>query len=354
MSFVITLSVIIALEVIMMFIIRNLRKRFRWLITPLDEYPKLDEKGLKKFIEHGYDPQLGWVRKANTSNMEKGRYGQTCYHIGSNGARLNPGHEELESRISCFGDSFTFCRQVNDDETWAWYLSRLSGTNVLNFGVGNYGIDQAYLRMLRELKNLKTNIVMMGVVPSTIVRILCVWKHYNEFGNTFGFKPRFELKDGKLILIKNIIDDESKFYGYEKFLEEIRANDYFYKMKFRNEMIRFPYLYSVLRKPGRNIPIISALLLSMFLDRLNIKNSWINEYPLMKIMEINRILRYRLFQDGYVTNLMRAIVQEFISSVKEKGAKPILLLMPQKDDVLFIRRGGFIMPILLMLLVKAS
>ena len=51
MSFVITLSVIIALEVIMMFIIRNLRKRFRWLITPLDEYPKLDEKGLKKFIE---------------------------------------------------------------------------------------------------------------------------------------------------------------------------------------------------------------------------------------------------------------------------------------------------------------
>ncbi len=41
--------------------------------------------------------------------------------------------------------SFVFSRQVEDDETWQHFLSRLSHSNVLNFGVGNYGFDQALL-----------------------------------------------------------------------------------------------------------------------------------------------------------------------------------------------------------------
>ena len=39
--------------------------------------------------------------------------------------------------------------------------------------------------------------------------------------NTFGFKPRFDIKDGKLVLIKNIIDEESKFNEYENYLGDI-------------------------------------------------------------------------------------------------------------------------------------
>jgi hypothetical protein len=83
------------------------------------------------------------------------------------------------------------------------------------------------------------------VVPDTISRIVSVWKHYYEYGNTFGFKPRFVLKNNKLKLIQNPIDDESKFYRYHDFLDEIRNNDFFYRKKFRKEKISFPYSVTV-------------------------------------------------------------------------------------------------------------
>ena len=331
---------VILLELAVRFTVRSLRKRFQWLITIDDEQPRLDPEGLKKFIRHGFDPELGWVRKPNTWHDEKGRAGRTSYHINELGVRSHPGLEDLPMKIACFGDSFTFCRQVNDDQTWPWHLASLAGAGVVNFGVGNYGVDQACLRMKRELSKIHPEVVIMGVVPSTIVRILSVWKHYNEFGNTFGFKPRYDLENGRLKLIKNIIDDEAKLHEYDKYLKSIQANDYFYLTKFRDEMIRFPYLYSTLRKPDRNFPIISALLLSAILRGAGIKNERLDGYPMMKIMNINRILRRWLFQDRSATDLFNAIIEEFIKEVKNKGAKPVFLFMPQKDDLSLIRGKG--------------
>jgi len=338
--FVEVVAVIIILELLIMLIVKNLRRQFQWLITSEDEQPKLDPEGLKKFIKHGYDPELGWVRKPNTQHPESGKRGETSYHIDKIGSRCNPGHERLKPQISCFGDSFSFCRQVNDNETWQWYLSEISGVGVLNFAVGNYGIDQGYLRMVREIDKIKTDIVILGVVPSTIVRILCVWKHYNEFGNTFGFKPRFDIKNGKLILIKNIIDEESKFNEYDNYLADIQDKDYFYLTKFRDEMIRFPYLFNTLKKPSRNLLLIGMLLFSKLFDKDGGMNERIRNYCLMKIMNINKILRYRLFQDKYAKDIFIGIIDKFVELSRKKNFKPVFLLTPQKDDILFIKQKG--------------
>jgi hypothetical protein len=324
------------LELIAMFAVKKMRRGFPWLITPDDEKPDIDREGLKRFVEHGFDPELGWVRKPNTSHDEKGKYGKTSYHIDQLGSRNHPGLEHLPCKIACFGDSFTFARQVNDDETWPYKLSSITGKGVMNYGVGNYGVDQSYLRMKRELKENDPEIVIMGVVPSTIVRILCVWKHYNEFGNTLAFKPRFDLKNGELTLIKNIIDCDSKLLGYERFLEKLKENDYFYETKFRNEMIRFPYLYHTLKNPMRNLTIMTAL----FLKTIGINNNAVLDYPLMKIMDINKTLRVELFKDDYAVQLFEAIIDKFIETAEQKGAKPCLLFMPQKDDVVYIRENN--------------
>ena len=99
--------------------INEIRKEFPWLITSHDELPQLSEEGLKKFISRGFDSELGWVRKPLTSNNETGKKGTTKWSISENGARTNPSFEHLNSKISCYGDSFTFSRQVNDDQTWA-------------------------------------------------------------------------------------------------------------------------------------------------------------------------------------------------------------------------------------------
>ena len=334
------LILLILLEIIAFITVNRLRKSFQWLITSADEIPILDSKGLEKFFKHGYDPKLGWERKPNTTHKENGRYGQTSYNINEIGSRYNPGHEDLDSIISFFGDSFAFCRQVDDHETIQWYLSELTGLGILNFGVGNYGADQAYLKMEKEIEKIDSKIIVLGVVPATITRILSVWKHYFEYGNTFAFKPRFDLKEGNLILIRNFIDSESKFYKYSDYIDDIKKKDYFYKEKFRKEIIKFPFLYYILRNAKRNLVLINILLFSKFLKIFGINNKALEEYPLMKILEINLSWRRRLFTENYSTDILYGIIDNFIALSKKRTFKPIFLMMPQKNDVMSIKNNG--------------
>ena len=301
-------------------LVQYVRKNFQWFITPQDECPNIDKKGLEKFLKHGYDAELGWVRHPGTSKEKE------QYRINKKGARMNLLHEALPIVTSSYGDSFCFCRQNKDNETWQWHLSDLTKSNVQNFGVGNYGLDQAFLRLKREYPSNKTKTVIICIVPSTIVRILCVWKHYNEYGNVLGFKPRFKLEGDKLKLVKNIIDSPDKFDDLEKYLPFIQENDYFYKTKFKKEIIRFPYIYYILKNPLRNLPLIYYVLMGK------------KEKALMKIMNINLKLRIKLFKRKEATDLFLHIVKMFVEYAKDKKFKPILLVIPQKDDVEYIMK----------------
>ena len=63
-------------------------KKFQWLIIKKDLKPILSKKGLDKFNQHGYDSELGWVRKPETSNVELGKDGKTKWHIDKNGCTV--------------------------------------------------------------------------------------------------------------------------------------------------------------------------------------------------------------------------------------------------------------------------
>ena len=303
-------------------LVQHVRKNFQWFITSQDEHPVIDKKGLEKFIKHGYDSELGWVRHPGTNKKKEN------YEINKKGARMNPKHEHLPTTISSYGDSFCFCRQNDDMTTWQWFLSEITNTNVQNFGVGNYGIDQSFLRLKREYPKNHTKIVIMAVVPSTIVRIMCVWKHYNEYGNILGFKPRFKVVDGKVKEIKNIIDSANKFNELEKYLSFIQEHDYFYETKFKKEMIKFPYIYYILKNPKRNLPLIYHVL------RGNKKKA------MAIIQDINLKLRVRLFREIEPMVLFQIIVKMFVEYAKENNFKPILLIIPQKDDIEYMKKNG--------------
>lgn len=329
----------ISTELVMFATITYVNKKFQWLIIDRDEKPKIIPNALKKFIDHGYDPELGWVRKPNTSHLENGKYGQTKWSIDSSSARDNPGFGELKSKISCYGDSFAFCRQVNDSETWEHFLSKMLDTNVKNFGVGNYGLDQALLRLKREYEKNRTQFVIMAVVPDTISRILSVWKHYYEYGNTFGFKPRFELNNGELIIFENPINDKDKFLNYEKFLEDIKIHDYFYINKFIKEKIHFPYSFSIFRNPLRNFLIIFWVLVFEILKKSKKDNSSIQWKPMEIIMKINLRWRIKLYSYKFATQLLKKIIEEYVRYARTENSIPILVFIPQKDDVLFVRNN---------------
>ena len=190
---------LLTVEISLSLLLSKLRKRYDIILTEKDKNPELNKDKLKKYLSTSYDSELGWVRSPNTSKTEDSFSGEKTWNVNSKGSRVNPKHEHLKTKIITFGDSFTFNREVNDDETWQYYLADLIRGDVANFGVGNYGLDQSFLRFKREIPNYNSaKLTLIGVVPDTIVRNLTVWKHYSEFGNTFGFKPRFVLENGKL------------------------------------------------------------------------------------------------------------------------------------------------------------
>jgi hypothetical protein len=327
------------IEFFMIIWVKNVRKNFQWLITNKDEKPFLSKEGLKKFFLKGYDPELGWIRKPNTSDTEIGKFGNVSWNINEKGSRINPNFEQLQSEISCYGDSFTFCRQVNDDETWEHFLSEMETSNVLNFGVGNYGLDQTLLRLKREYPKNRTKYVILGVVPDTISRIMSYWKHYYEYGNTFGFKPKFILNNDSLELIKNKIDDESKFEHYYQFLKEVKKLDYFYKNKFSNEKIHFPYFFSLLKNAKRNFSILFWVTLIQLLKNLG-KNYSIYEWkPMDVIMKINHSWRLKLYSNNHATQLLKKIIEEYVIYAKKNNFIPIFMFLPQKDDIHFINNN---------------
>ncbi len=69
-----------------------------------------------------------------------------------NGARTSFMYADKPCRINTYGDSFTQCHQVSDGETWQEYLAAHLGEPIRNFGMGGFGVYQAYRRMLREEK----------------------------------------------------------------------------------------------------------------------------------------------------------------------------------------------------------
>ena len=175
---------------------------------------------------------LDGKEKENSSKLEKIKgVGENVYisrdsqyNINANSARLNLEHEKYDKKIITFGDSYSFCRHVNDNQTWQWYLSKSTQTNVENYGVGGYGIDQALQLFNQKCKNLdrETKVSIMMIVPETISRIVNIWKHYNEYGNTFGFKGRYIVNNNKLKWINNPINSIDKYS---------RLDDYYFDIK---------------------------------------------------------------------------------------------------------------------------
>lgn len=328
------LAIILVIVEVGLFLIVGLQRRsFPWLITKRDESPIFDSLALQKFINYSFDPHLGWVRRPNSSGIENGQNGPIAFHIDAAGSRANS-FEKTPPVVAAFGDSYAFCRQVEDDETWEAQLSQMEGFGVLNFGVGNYGVDQALLRY--ECVSLPDSIrvVVMGFVPETICRIQSYWKHYLEFGNTFAFKPRFILDpEDQLTLLENIVRSEEDFFAFQEKLPEIRKADGFYEKKFRSQQFRFPYIFSLLRNPLKQSVLISAVAVRGALRTLGISSPRIENLPFTLVMKNNLRDAYKLYRDSKSKRLLNAILQRFKEDAQCRGHIPLVVVMPQLLDL---------------------
>lgn len=96
-----------------------------------------------------YDSELGYILGNDILGgaIDNSKYITT---VQSNGARKMHMYNNMPCRINTYGNSFTYCSQVSDGETWQEYLAAHLGEPVRNYGMGGYGVYQAYLRMVRE------------------------------------------------------------------------------------------------------------------------------------------------------------------------------------------------------------
>ena len=111
-----------------------------------------------------FDPELGYVLKNYV--FRDGIDGTLCEYIyeKDGGHRKMINYAEKECRINTYGNSYTQCAQVNNGETWQEILAAHFREPIRNFGVGGYGVYQAYLRMMRvEKTHLASEYLILNI-----------------------------------------------------------------------------------------------------------------------------------------------------------------------------------------------
>jgi hypothetical protein len=139
-------------------------------------------------------------------------------------------------RIAAFGDSFTYGSGVTLDESWAKRMAALNpSVEVLNYGIGAFGLDQAYLRYQQEGADLRPHIVFIGYMSENIARNVNVFRGFYGAGypGFFFTKPRFVLEQGRLRLLPNPLRTVADYRRLrddpETVLAEIGRSDFHFR-----------------------------------------------------------------------------------------------------------------------------
>jgi len=136
------------------------------------------------------DELLGWTVGPNRG---PGMYCSSSEGIRSAAPDVRYGDRQPQHRIATVGDSFTFALEVPFEASWPHRLEQQLGSTVqvLNFGVAAYGVDQAYLRYLRDVRPWHPDVVVLGLVQPDFFRSLAVYSFVSYPKWTWPFaKPR--------------------------------------------------------------------------------------------------------------------------------------------------------------------
>lgn len=137
-----------------------------------------------------FDPELGYI--LGNAMPRDGLDGSlTISTAQPAGWRTSFMYADRPCRINTYGDSFTQCHQVSDGETWQEYLAAHLGEPIRNFGMGGYGVYQAYRRMVREEQtDHAADYVILYIWGDDHIRSLLRCRHasFYRWWNDYGGK----------------------------------------------------------------------------------------------------------------------------------------------------------------------
>lgn len=259
-----------------------------------------------------FNPHIGWDYPPEIVY----ELGGDVYSHGSEGERITVTSYDTTS-IATYGDSFTYGAEVADSDTWQTFLASKIKTNVLNFGIGGAGTDQALLKYQMQGPT-RVKVVFLGIFPENINRVVNIYRpFYSHHEANALTKPRFITEDGKFKLLNNPItkpEDVKKLLDPE-FVRNMGKFDYWYHLDQRLPRISFPYVYSLYqyRKPVFEQITLSAsrLMPSVF----------------------KPVFPWNLYSEPEPLSVMKHIVDSFVETANSRGQIPVIVIMPYKDQV---------------------
>ncbi|MFN9083301.1 MAG: hypothetical protein ACK5X8_22355 [Planctomyces sp.] len=123
-----------------------------------------------------FDPELGYLlRNAFVRDGVDGCH--TLARYQESGQRQQVNFPDQPCRINSYGDSFTQGHQVSDGETWQEILSAHFCEPLRNFGVGGFGVYQAYRRLLRnEATDASAKYILFNIWGDDHLRSVYAWR----------------------------------------------------------------------------------------------------------------------------------------------------------------------------------
>ena len=261
-----------------------------------------------------YDATLGWTSGVSKDGINTTGCRGTSWHFSTDalGSRSNP-YPSDRKLISLYGGSYTYSAEVGDDGTWQYFLSQLTDTKVQNFGTGGYGMDQALLKLQRNLKNnIRTPIVILGVYSDGISRIISIYRPFKSgrgSGLSLGFKPILHKVNGEFQWMPNPLKSLDNRAEIHRAYEIAKEHDYWFAQNQRKPRAGFPYSWTVLE--------VAYFISMIYLPN---KNLWKSE-------------------DAGAADVMREIIRRFVKLGKQEDYFPVVVFIPSLGDLERYSRG---------------
>lgn len=288
---------------------------------PVDTISTNQQKYINEFIEQksnyiSFSPTLGWSIKENGESI--------LYQANSSAIRsdreytIKPPHGVL--RISTFGDSFTHCDDVKNNETWQSIMESYDpNIEVLNFGVGAFGLDQSYLRYLEDGRQYQSSIILIGFMSENIARNVNTYRPFYvpKTGLPLA-KPRFLLEDGSLSLVPNPIkelrDYKTLLLHPRDALSRMSTYDYYYKRRYTSNTFDWS-------------PTVRLVTI--------VRQRWHEKLSGVEYIIVNG--RYNKSSEAF--RVTKKIFDEFYNTSIINQSIPIVLVFPNRDDLISYRRN---------------
>jgi hypothetical protein len=267
-------------------------------------------------VSLGFDPDLGWKPTPDRVRRDDGVVYRNSHQALRADREYDLAPPAGRHRIEAFGDSFTYCAEVTQDDCWVARLERAwPGIEAMNFGVTGYGPDQAWMRYQRDGRPYQPCAVLIGYFVEDIDRVVNRFRPFIDPEDSVVLsKPRFLLDGDGLALLPNPTSDPLALEDPRHVEQALGPHDAWY---YPGTFIDGPFDGLRLARVARTAAYRQA--------RASLVRS-VDRYPLYD-------------QQGEAFQVAGRILIQFAEQVRADGASPIVVVFPGERDLRAVPDG---------------